>query len=157
MATKIWVNIGSGNGLLAWQHQAITWINVDWSSVKSSDIHTGAISQEMPKPSLTKLHLKITYLKFYSNIPGANELNTTRVVIIINVIIIIQYVSYYLILLSTGESVDVEQGLAAASGRPYEDDTKLSKFLKDKYLSSQWHKKYWYGDKYWPFYAEFIG
>ena len=60
------------------------------------------------------------------------------------------------ILLCTGESVDVEQGLAAASGRPYEDDTKLSKF-KDKYLNSQWHKKYWYGDRYWPFYAEFIG
>ena len=23
----------------SWRHQAITWINVDWSSVKSSDIH----------------------------------------------------------------------------------------------------------------------
>ena len=36
MATEIWVNIGSGNGLL---HQAITWTNVDLSSVMSSDIH----------------------------------------------------------------------------------------------------------------------
>ena len=34
----------------AWGHQAITRTNVDWSSVKSSDIHIRAISQEMPRP-----------------------------------------------------------------------------------------------------------
>ena len=28
----------------------------------------------MPQPSITKTHLKITYLKFYSTFPGANEL-----------------------------------------------------------------------------------
>ena len=56
------------------RHQAITWTNVDWSSVKFSDIHIRAISQEMPQPSITKIHLKITYLKFHSNFPGANEL-----------------------------------------------------------------------------------
>ena len=35
MVTQIWVNIGSGNGLLpdAWRHQAITWTNVDLSQV----------------------------------------------------------------------------------------------------------------------------
>ena len=33
-----------------------------------------AISQEMPQPSITKIRLKITYLKFYWNSPGANEL-----------------------------------------------------------------------------------
>ena len=44
---QIWVNIGSGNGF--------TWTNVDSSSVKSSDIHIRAISQEMmPQPSTTK-------------------------------------------------------------------------------------------------------
>ena len=48
MAAEIWVNIGSGDAL--------------------------AISQEMPQPSITKIHLKITYLKFHSNFPGANEL-----------------------------------------------------------------------------------
>ena len=37
---EIWVNIGSGNGLLPGRHQAITWTNVDFSSVKSSDNHT---------------------------------------------------------------------------------------------------------------------
>ena len=39
-----------------------------------SDIHIRAISQEMPQPSVTKIRLKITYLKFHSNFPGANEL-----------------------------------------------------------------------------------
>ena len=36
--------------LVAWQHQAITWYNVDWSSVQSNDIHIRAILQEMPQP-----------------------------------------------------------------------------------------------------------
>ena len=48
--------------------------NVDWSSVKSSDIHIRAISQKMSQPSITKICLKITCLKFDSNFPGANEL-----------------------------------------------------------------------------------
>ena len=59
--------------LVAWRHQAITWTNVDWSSVKSSDIHIRAISQEMPQPSDTKICLKITSLKFHSNFPGAKS------------------------------------------------------------------------------------
>ena len=42
--------------------------------MKSSDIHIREISQEMPQPSITKIHLKITYLKFHSNSPGAKEL-----------------------------------------------------------------------------------
>ena len=54
MATEIWVNIRSGNGWLPDSTQAITWNNVDWSSVKSNDIHISAISQEMPQPSITK-------------------------------------------------------------------------------------------------------
>ena len=33
-----------------------------------------AISQEMPQPSIMKICLKITYLKFHLNFPGANEL-----------------------------------------------------------------------------------
>ena len=28
----------------------------------------------MPQPSITKIRLKITYLKYHSNFPGANEL-----------------------------------------------------------------------------------
>ena len=57
-----------------WQHQAITWTNIDWSLVKSSDSHIRAISKEMLQPSITKIGLKITYIKFHSNFPGANEL-----------------------------------------------------------------------------------
>ena len=68
MVTEIWVYTGSGHGL-------VLWTNVDCSSVKSSDIHIRTISQEMPQPSITKICLKIKYLKFHSNSPGANELN----------------------------------------------------------------------------------
>ena len=59
-----------------WQDQAITWTNIDWSLVKSSDSHIRAISKEMPQPSITKIGLKITYIKFHSNFPGANELKS---------------------------------------------------------------------------------
>ena len=57
-----------------WRHPAITWTNVDLSSVKFSDIHIRAISQEMPRPSITKICLKITCLKLHSNFPGTKEL-----------------------------------------------------------------------------------
>ena len=60
--------------LTAWQHWAITWTNVDLLPVKSNDFHLRAISEEIPQPSLVKHTLKITYLKFHSNLPGANEL-----------------------------------------------------------------------------------
>ena len=71
MATFIWVNIGSGNGLLPeWRHLAITWTSVDLSSVKSSDIHWREIAQ----PLITKIILKINNLKFHSNLPEDNEL-----------------------------------------------------------------------------------
>ena len=42
--------------------------------MKSSDIHIRAITQEMPQPSITKIHLKITYVIFHSNFPRANKL-----------------------------------------------------------------------------------
>ena len=60
--------------LVAWWHQVITWTNVDWSSVKSNDIHVRAISHEMPQPENTKICLKIASLKFHWNLPVANEL-----------------------------------------------------------------------------------
>ena len=58
----------------AWRHQTIAWTNVDWSSVKSNDIHIRVISQAVHQPSSIKICLKITYLKFHLNFPGANEL-----------------------------------------------------------------------------------
>ena len=59
--------------LVAWRHQAITWTNVDLSSVRSSGIHLSAILHEMPQPSVTEISLKITYLNFCSNLPGTND------------------------------------------------------------------------------------
>ena len=68
MANYIWVNIAVG-------HQAITWINVDLWSVWSSDIYLRVISQEIPQQSISKIGLKVTSLKFHSNLSGANELS----------------------------------------------------------------------------------
>ena len=67
--------------LVVWWHQAITWTNVAWSSVKSNDIHIRAISQEMPQPSITKICLKITCPKFHSSFPGTTELMTLNITI----------------------------------------------------------------------------
>ena len=64
MATEIWVNN-----------------NVDWSSFEVSDIYSSAISQEMPQPSITKIHLKTTYRKFHSNFLGANDLTLISVLL----------------------------------------------------------------------------
>ena len=58
-----------------------SWTNVDWSSVKSNDIHIRAVSQEMPQLSITKICLKITCLKFHSNFPRANALNQSGLII----------------------------------------------------------------------------
>ena len=63
----------------AWWHQAITWTNVDLSSVRSSDIHLRASSQEIPQPSITKINWKIKYLKCHSNFSGVNELRILNV------------------------------------------------------------------------------
>ena len=62
--------------LVAWGHQAITWNNVDLSSLRSSDNPLRAISQELPWPSIVNITLKITNLKFHSNLLGVNELIT---------------------------------------------------------------------------------
>ena len=42
-------------------------------SVRLGDIHLGSISQEKTEPSSTKFTLKITQLKFHSNLTGGNE------------------------------------------------------------------------------------
>ena len=51
--------------------------NVD-ISVRSSGIHLRAILQEITQPSVTEISLKITYLKFHSNLPRVNELTVTH-------------------------------------------------------------------------------
>ena len=74
MVTEIWVNIGSGNGLLPDGTKPLNepmLTDHQWSLVT---IYIRAISQKMPQPSITKICLKITCLKFHLNFPGANEL-----------------------------------------------------------------------------------
>ena len=54
----------------AWRHQAINWTSIDLSSVESSDIYLSNFT----KSSITEINLKISSLKFHSNLLGANEL-----------------------------------------------------------------------------------
>ena len=77
MVSEIWVNIGSNNGLLPDGTKPLPKPMFEWSSVKSTNIHIRAISQDMPQLSITKIPWKITYLKFLSYFPGANELALT--------------------------------------------------------------------------------
>ena len=77
---SLWPNdiicdIDLGQRLLTWQHQAVTWPNVDLS-VRLIDIHRRAISQGMPWSSITKFSFKITLQIFQSNLPWANELSS---------------------------------------------------------------------------------
>ena len=46
-----------------------------------SDNHLRAISPYITQPLTIKISLKITNLKFHSNLPGANELNYVIAVI----------------------------------------------------------------------------
>ena len=63
------------NRLGAWWHQAITWTKVDLSSMRFCDNHLRAFSHQTPWPWITEMSLKITYLNFESNLPGAIELS----------------------------------------------------------------------------------
>ena len=53
---------------------AITWANVDSSSIRSSNIHLRYIFRWDTQPSIIKISLKITYQKFNSILAEANEL-----------------------------------------------------------------------------------
>ena len=57
-------------------HQAITWTNVDLSSIRSSDIHLRAILQKISQPPIIKISFEITHIKFHSNLPGGQWVNT---------------------------------------------------------------------------------
>ena len=58
----------------AWRHQAITWTNVDLSSVRSCGICLLLILQEMLKISIPGMSLKLTNSRLQSHLPGANKL-----------------------------------------------------------------------------------
>ena len=48
-------------GLVAWQHQAITWTTVDLSSLRFGYIHLRAILCEISQPSITKITFEINH------------------------------------------------------------------------------------------------
>ena len=60
--------------LLAWQHQAIAWTNVDLTSVRSCGIHLRTTLQQMLMMSILSMCLKITNLRVQLHLPGTNEL-----------------------------------------------------------------------------------
>ena len=86
----------------AWRHQAITWTNVDLSSLRSSDIHLRAVSHLIPLPPFTKIRLKIAYIRFHSNLPEVNKLTVDAIVsavfscicLAIHVILFLKLISY---------------------------------------------------------------
>ena len=59
---------------VTWQHQAITWTNVHYSSLRYYGIHWREISLEM---SFVNMSLKIIDSRQQSHLPGANELTLT--------------------------------------------------------------------------------
>ena len=67
-----------GVGDLDWRHQAITWTNVDLSSVRSCGNHLRTLSSEDLKISISIARLKIPFLKSHQDLPGANELTHMR-------------------------------------------------------------------------------
>ena len=53
------------------------YLNQCWPIISKVQWHSSgcnAILQEIPQPPVTEISLKITYLKFCSNLPGSNEL-----------------------------------------------------------------------------------
>ena len=56
--------------LIAWQHKAITWTNVDLSSVMSLGIHLRALFLDNVKIPIKKTRLKIAVLKWHLGLPG---------------------------------------------------------------------------------------
>ena len=59
--------------LVAWQHEIITWTNIDLSWIRSSEVYLRSISQEIPQLPNIKFSLKMNYL-FFLNFPSASEL-----------------------------------------------------------------------------------
>ena len=56
------------------RHQAITWNNVDLSSVRFLAIHLRALSLDDVKIPINKMRLKIAILKWHLGLAGADEL-----------------------------------------------------------------------------------
>ena len=76
MVTQIWLNFGSGNGLLPDGVKPIYLNQCGLIISKVWWIRLRAISQEILESSITRTNSKITGLKLYSNLPTANVLTT---------------------------------------------------------------------------------
>ena len=74
MATEIWVNIGSVNGLLPDGNKPLPEPMLTYRQYDPVAFIWGQFHQRSLKNKSLKLVLKITYPKFRSNLPGANEL-----------------------------------------------------------------------------------
>ena len=103
MATVIWVNIGSGNGLLPDGTMPLPEPTLTTSSLRYSDIHLRAISQEMPQPPITKICLKITCLKMSFEFPWGQWVNKINRPIDYDGVRYWHPVWSYIILLNKGE------------------------------------------------------
>ena len=65
MATENWVNIASGNGLVTDGTKPLPEPMLTDHQRSPVKFISGQFLQEMPRPSITKIRLKITYLKFH--------------------------------------------------------------------------------------------
>ena len=79
MVTEILVNIGSGNGLLPDGTKPLPEPMLTDHQLSPVTFILGQFHKRFLNQELLKIHLKITYLKFHSNFPGANELITYSV------------------------------------------------------------------------------
>ena len=69
MVAEIWVNIGSGNGLLPDGTKPLPE-----PMLRSLGIHLRALSLDDVKIPVNKTRLKIAVLKWHPGLPGANEI-----------------------------------------------------------------------------------
>ena len=76
MATQIWVNIGSGNGLLPDGTKPLPEPNICLSSKVFCGINRGAVSEEVLMNLIRNIGSKITLVELLPYLPGANELNS---------------------------------------------------------------------------------
>ena len=75
MVTEIWVNIGSGNGLLPDGTKPLPDA-MDFSLVKCFGIHLRAVSQELLINFRWNMCLEIALLKLLPHLSAVNELNS---------------------------------------------------------------------------------
>ena len=125
-------------------HQKIShYLNQCWliiMKLRSSNIHLTVISQEIPRPPITKISLKITYEKFHLNLPGVNELTQwlhgTR---------LLDYAGYGFMAILYTNQIAYEQGFfhLCSTPHPIRLCWRLDKSESPPYLSHEICLAYW--------------